>query len=187
MVYLLFEEIPHRGMHISVKNPVNCLINVPFILQVEVNERELSALKAVIKCVEEHRLEKQYPLDAIRKDVLALEKAKSEKKQQQQQQATTEVPKPQPKRPRANVIGNGHPIPTAAAPMKTFYPMVNERYPPYIYERPPYMYPGAMESHGPPPHVGAAPFNMPMLPPSGHGNFFGNVYHYQAAPHQYLH
>lgn len=135
-----------------------------------------------MKCVEEHQLEEQYPLEAIRKQVVGLEKAKYEKKQTQ---ATTEVvpPKPQPKRPRANVVANGHPIPTPA-PAMSFYPRVNERYPPYIYERPPYVYPAAFENHGPP-LVGTAPYNhLPPPPPPGHGNYFGNVYHYQG---QYLH
>ncbi|XVF14418.1 hypothetical protein REPUB_Repub09cG0057500 [Reevesia pubescens] len=33
--------------------------------QTEVSERELTALKAVIKCIEEHNLEKQYPVDPL--------------------------------------------------------------------------------------------------------------------------
>ncbi|XP_075637893.1 FRIGIDA-like protein 3 isoform X2 [Castanea sativa] len=33
--------------------------------QNEVNDRELSALKAVLRCIEEHKLEEQYPVDPL--------------------------------------------------------------------------------------------------------------------------
>ncbi|KAF2284679.1 hypothetical protein GH714_029139 [Hevea brasiliensis] len=57
----------------------------------DVNERELTALKAVIKCIEEHKLEEQYPVDPLQKRLIQLEKAKADKKR------ATEVAKPQPK------------------------------------------------------------------------------------------
>lgn len=141
------------------------------LAQIEFNERELTALKATLKCIEEHKLAEQYPVDPIRKQILELEKAKAEKKK------VNEATKPQIKRPCPNTAASGHPTPCSALE-RPFYPRVNERYPPYIYERP-YMYP---ESHGPP-LVGnpPAPYNLPP----GHGNFFGNVYHYQTPP--YLH
>ncbi|XVF32038.1 hypothetical protein REPUB_Repub17cG0047200 [Reevesia pubescens] len=56
--------------------------------QTEVSERELTALKAVIKCIEEHNLEKQYPVDPLQQRVLLLEKAKADKKR------ATEAAKP---------------------------------------------------------------------------------------------
>uniref|UniRef100_A0A0D9XBJ8 FRIGIDA-like protein n=1 Tax=Leersia perrieri TaxID=77586 RepID=A0A0D9XBJ8_9ORYZ len=46
----------------------------------EMNERELSALKAVIKCIEEHKLDEQYPIDLFQKRVIQLEKAKADKR-----------------------------------------------------------------------------------------------------------
>ncbi|EFH40152.1 hypothetical protein ARALYDRAFT_331248 [Arabidopsis lyrata subsp. lyrata] len=60
----------------------------------EFNERELTGLKTVIKCIEEHNLEEQYPAEPLHKRILQLEKAKADKKR------ATEPTKPQPKRPR---------------------------------------------------------------------------------------
>lgn len=139
----------------------------------EVNERELAALKAVIKCIEEHSLEEQYPVDPLQKRVLQLEKAKADKKR------ATEVAKPQPKRPRAN--GAGYmPRVTNVAADKTFYPTrITDRYPQYVYDRP-YVYTGPADNHGPPSLLGAATYSFT---PS-HGNYFGNGYQYQAP---YLH
>ncbi|KAJ9697535.1 hypothetical protein PVL29_009383 [Vitis rotundifolia] len=139
--------------------------------QNEVNERELTALKAVIKCIEDHKLEEEYPLEPLQKRVLQLEKAKADKKR------ATEAAKPQPKRPRANGVGYG-PRATNVAADKTFYARVTDRYPQYIYDRP-YVYPGPTDNHGPS-LLGSATYN---LSPS-HGNYFGNGYQYQAP---YLH
>ncbi|OMO59245.1 Frigida-like protein [Corchorus olitorius] len=140
--------------------------------QTEVNERELTALKAVIKCIEEHNLEEQYPADPLQKRVLLLEKAKADKKR------ATEAAKPQPKRPRANGAGYGPRVTNIAAD-KTFYPRVPDRYPPqYVYDRP-YVYAGPADNHGPS-LLGSATYNFS---PS-HGNYFGNGYQYQAP---YLH
>ncbi|CAL5353353.1 unnamed protein product [Camellia sinensis] len=140
-------------------------------VQNEVNERELTALKAVIKCIEDHKLEQQYPMDPLQKQVLQLEKAKADKKR------ATEVAKPQPKRPRANgVVGHG-PRFTNVAADKNFYPRVTDRYPQYIYDRP-YVYPGPTDNHVP--SVMGSPAYMSPV----HGNFFGNGFQYQAP---YLH
>nr|VDD28081.1 unnamed protein product [Brassica oleracea] len=62
--------------------------------QDEFNERELTGVKAVVKCVEEHNLEEQYPVEPLHKRILELEKVKAEKKK------ATEPTKPQTKRPR---------------------------------------------------------------------------------------
>nr|AIN75614.1 FRIGIDA3b-1 [Dimocarpus longan]AIN75615.1 FRIGIDA3b-2 [Dimocarpus longan] len=141
----------------------------------EVNERELAALKAVIKCIEEHSLEEQYPVDPLQKRILQLEKAKADKKR------ATEASKPQPKRPRANGAGYVPPRVTNVAADKTFYPTrVADRYPQYVYERPPYVYTGPADNHGPPSILGAATYSFT---PS-HGNYFGNGYQYQTP---YLH
>ncbi|KAG5232148.1 FRIGIDA protein [Salix suchowensis] len=121
---------------------------------------QLAALKAVIKCIEEHKLEEQYPADPLQKRLLQLEKAKAEKKR------ATEAAKPQPKRPRASGVGCG-----------TFYPRVPDRYPQYMYDRQ-YIYPGHADNHVQP-LMSSATYNFA---PS-HGNYFGNGYQYQTAYH----
>ncbi|PON75151.1 Frigida-like [Parasponia andersonii] len=139
-------------------------------VQNEVNERELTALKAVVKCIEEHKLEEHYPVDPLQKRVLQLEKAKADKKR------VTEAAKPQPKRPRANGVG---PRVANNAADKTFYPRVaDNRYPQYVYERP-YVYPGPNDNHCPS-LLGSATYSLSP----GHGNYFANGYQYQTA---YLH
>ncbi|KAL1834956.1 hypothetical protein ACET3Z_004607 [Daucus carota] len=138
-------------------------------VQTEVNERELAALKAVIKCIEDHRLEKQYPIDPLQKQVLQLEKAKADKKR------ATEVAKPQPKRPRAN--GTRY-VPRTAnvAAERNFYPRMTDRYPQYVYDRP-YAYTGPTDNHIQS-VLGPASYNLSPA----HGNYFANGYQYQA-PH----
>ncbi|KAL5562253.1 hypothetical protein UlMin_032000 [Ulmus minor] len=141
-------------------------------VQNEVNDRELTALKAVIKCIEEHKLEEQYAVDPLQKRVLLLEKAKADKKR------VTEAAKPQPKRPRANNVGYVPRVANVAA-NKTFYSGVaDNRYPQYMYERP-YVYPGPNDNHCPS-LLGSATYGMS---PS-HANYFANGYQYQTA---YLH
>lgn len=140
--------------------------------QCDVNEKELSALKAVIKCVEEHKLEGLYPLDSLQKRVVQLEKAKADKKR------ATEVAKPQSKRPRANGVGYGPRVANVATD-KNFYVRMTDRYPQYIYDRP-YCYSGPTDNHVSP-VLGTAAYNLPH----SHGNFFGAGYQYQVAP--YLH
>ncbi|KAK4376168.1 hypothetical protein RND71_006845 [Anisodus tanguticus] len=135
--------------------------------QNDVNEKELSALKAVLKCIEDHKLEEQYPVDPLQKRVLQLEKAKADKKK------ATEVVKPQSKRPRPNGVGNGPRVVTE----KNFYPRMTDRYPQPIYDRP-YAYPGPTSTHVPS-FMGAPAYNFSP----GH-DFFENGYHYQAP---YLH
>ncbi|XP_010251408.1 PREDICTED: FRIGIDA-like protein 3 [Nelumbo nucifera] len=137
--------------------------------QNEVNERELSALKAVIKCIEDHKLEEQYPVDPLHKRVAQLEKAKADKKR------VAETAKPQSKRPRAN--GGGYGPRVTNFPDKSFYTRAPDRYPPYMYDRP-YVYPGHTDNHG-----SSLLASAYSLSPS-HGNYFGNGYQYQAP---YLH
>ncbi|PIN17479.1 hypothetical protein CDL12_09857 [Handroanthus impetiginosus] len=139
--------------------------------QSDVNEKELTALKAVIKCIEDHKLEEQFPVNELQKQVLEIEKAKADKKR------ATEVAKPQCKRPRANGLGHAPRIGNAAID-KNVHGRMPDRYPHYIYERP-YAYPGPTDHHVPS-FMGAPTYTFS---PS-HGNFFGNAYQYQAA---YLH
>lgn len=140
--------------------------------QPEVNERELTALKAVIKCIEEHRLEERYPVDPLQKRLLQLEKAKADKKR------ATEAAKPQSKRPRASGVGCGPRVTNVAAD-KTFYPRVPDRYPQYMYDSRPYIYTGPADNHVAP-VMSSAPYNFVPSP----GNYFGNGYQYQ---NPYLH
>lgn len=144
------------------------------LFQNEVNDRELSALKAVIKCIEEHNLEEQYPVDPLQKRILQLEKAKADKKR------ATEVAKPQPKRPRANGAGYGPRVTNVTAD-KAFYPRVADRYPQYVYDRP-YVYTGPADNHCPS-LLGSATYSFSP----NHGNYFGNGYQYQAVQAPYLH
>ncbi|KAJ0098007.1 hypothetical protein Patl1_28585 [Pistacia atlantica] len=48
--------------------------------QIDVNAQELAALKAVVNCVKEYKLEADYPLDPLQKRVAQLERSKSDKK-----------------------------------------------------------------------------------------------------------
>ncbi|XP_031121689.1 FRIGIDA-like protein 3 [Ipomoea triloba] len=143
--------------------------NTPTV-QNDINEKELNALKAVIKCIEDHNLEEQYPVDPLQKRVLQMEKAKADKKR------ATEVPKPQPKRPRANGVCHGSRVANVATD-KNFYARTTDRYPPCLYERQ-YAYTGPTDTHIPS-FMATPAYNLP-----GHGNFFANGYHYQAT---YLH
>nr|XP_043620704.1 FRIGIDA-like protein 3 [Erigeron canadensis]XP_043620705.1 FRIGIDA-like protein 3 [Erigeron canadensis] len=145
--------------------------------QNDVTERELSALKAVIKCIEEHKLESQYPLASLQKRILQLEKAKADKKR------ATEVAKPQPKRPRANGIAGYAPRNSnIAAADKNYYPRMTDRFAPptqYMYDNRPYAYPGPADNHIPT-YMGTPAYNM--IP--NHGHYFATGYQYQAP---YLH
>ncbi|GAB4849023.1 hypothetical protein Ancab_003835 [Ancistrocladus abbreviatus] len=49
-------------------------------MQIDCNALELVALKAVIGCIKEYKLEASYPLDPLQKRVLQLEKAKGDRK-----------------------------------------------------------------------------------------------------------
>ncbi|KAF3790692.1 FRIGIDA-like protein 3 [Nymphaea thermarum] len=74
----------------------------PGAAQNDGNAKELAALRAIMKCIEEHKLEAEYPLDPLQKRVAQLDKAKADKKRM------GEAAKPQPKRSRANTGGHGH-------------------------------------------------------------------------------
>lgn len=126
--------------------------------QNEMNERELSALKAVIKCIEEHKLEEHYPVDPLQKRVLQLEKAKADKRR------AVEAAKPQSKRPRAN--GSAFAPRATSFGDKSFYPATTERHPSYPYERQ-FVY-GAEAHH--PPMMSSAPYTIQPAPSPYYGN-----------------
>ncbi|KAL2319405.1 hypothetical protein Fmac_028374 [Flemingia macrophylla] len=154
----------------KASSPVKSVNSYP-TMQIEVNERELVALKAVIKCIEEHKLDELYPPDPLQKRLVQLEKAKADKKRE------TEAMKPQPKRPRANGAGYGPRVSNMPSD-KTSYARVADRYQQYVYDRP-YIYPAPTDNHCPP-LMSTATYNISPC----HGNYFGNGYQYQAT---YLH
>ncbi|XP_018483439.1 FRIGIDA-like protein 3 isoform X2 [Raphanus sativus] len=140
--------------------------------QDEFNERELTGLKAVAKCVEEHNLEEQYPVEPLQKRILQLEKAKAEKKR------ATEPTKPQTKRPRGaqpRVTDNNN-----NNNNKTGYGrVIPERYPQYVYDNRPFLNGPIIAAQPPPPPPQTYTFSPAA---AAHGNFYGNCYQYQAPP-----
>ncbi|GMY27407.1 FRIGIDA-like protein 4a [Fagus crenata] len=76
--------------------------------------KEQSALRAVIKCIEEYKLENQFPPENLKKRLEQLEKAKTEKRKPAAVPANKRSPPAVPanKRTRAN---NGGPMPPAKA------------------------------------------------------------------------
>ncbi|KAG8056352.1 hypothetical protein GUJ93_ZPchr0002g25983 [Zizania palustris] len=132
-------------------------------VQNEMNERELSALKAVIKCIEEHKLDEKYPIDPLQKRVIQLEKAKADKRR------AVEASKPQSKRPRANA--SVYPPHVTSFPDKNFYQAAPQRHP-YPYERQ-YVY-GA-EAHHHPTMINSAPYGISPA----HTTYYGNGYQVQ--------
>ncbi|TVU41666.1 hypothetical protein EJB05_15205, partial [Eragrostis curvula] len=77
-----------------------------------VNKKEQSALRAVIKCVEDRKLEAEFPLEDLRKQLEELEKAKTEKKKAASSASSGGSSGPATKRIRAS---NGGPMPPAKA------------------------------------------------------------------------
>ncbi|KAF5188917.1 Frigida-like protein [Thalictrum thalictroides] len=106
----------------------------------DVNTQELNALRAVIKCVEEYKLQAEYPLDPLQKRVSQLEKAKTDKKR-----TGDMVKHQQPKKARANGGYYGHRMPLAGV----------DRQPPVVYSEVG-AYIGASERY---PQVGAATYD----------------------------
>lgn len=49
-------------------------------MQDESSTLELNSIKAIIKCVEDHKLESEFSLDSLRKRASLLEKTKAERK-----------------------------------------------------------------------------------------------------------
>lgn len=83
-----------------------------FVLQSNVNKKEQSALRAVIKCVEDRKLEAEFPLEDLRKQLEELEKAKTEKKKEASSASSGGSSGPATKRIRAST---GGPMPPAKA------------------------------------------------------------------------
>ncbi|URE07865.1 Frigida-like protein [Musa troglodytarum] len=102
---------------------------------------ELGAIRAVIKCIEEYKLQEEYPLDPLQKQVAQLEKAKADKKR------GGDTAKFQPKRSRASggYVPRRHAVnnwqrPPSAFDHRASYAGGAERYAynvPPVYEAPP--------------------------------------------------
>lgn len=164
-----------------------------FLWQNLAGRKEQSALRAVIKCIEEYKLEAEFPPENLKKRLEQLEKAKTDKKRP--------AAVPANKRTRAS---NGGPMPPAKAgrltnayvssfpaaptfirsPSHTQYPAAVPAYP---YDRPaaPAMYgsrsppanPYAYSPEAAPPLAGSypgAPINYPAY--GGYGNGMAPAY-----------
>ncbi|XP_057482632.1 FRIGIDA-like protein 3 [Actinidia eriantha] len=81
--------------------------------QNDANAQELAALRAVIRCVREYKLEADYPLDPLHKRVVQLERSNPDKKRSEESGKHQ-----QQKKPRANggIFGFRAPPPPAALP-----------------------------------------------------------------------
>jgi len=123
----------------------------PFIfVQKAVNNKEMGALRVIIKCIEEYKLQEEYPVDPLKKRVAQLEKAKYDKKRMGQ------TVKTQAKKPRANggyasrkpaMHVDNRQVPPPVYDDRGIYPGIAERYSErYGYAAPP---PYEVASHAP--------------------------------------
>ncbi|KAJ6805244.1 FRIGIDA-like protein 3 [Iris pallida] len=154
--------------------------------QKEVNNKELGAIRIVIKCIEEYKLQEQYPVMALKKRVAQLEKAKHVKKR------TAQAANSQAKKPRANggytqwrpsIPVDSRQLPPPVYDERGFYPAVGERYPErYNYAAPPAydtvahaLYDQQQTAQGPyhyPDEIAAPP--APCTSSSNYGSYAGS-------------
>lgn len=85
---------------------------------INANKKEQSALRAVIKCVEDRKLEAEFPLDDLQKQLEELERAKTQKKKAASSSSNSGSSGPANKRIRAS---NGAPVPPDMADRLTEY------------------------------------------------------------------
>ncbi|OMP01876.1 Natural resistance-associated macrophage protein [Corchorus olitorius] len=153
--------------------------------QGDINAQELSALKAVKKCVQEYGLEAEYPLDPLQKRIAQLEKAKSDNRKRvgdygRHQQQKKSRPgggfrgfRGPPARQAAAVYNDrsayaGMPerYPHPAAPNPYDYQVSNQpAYPPQANDQRLYYYP--QDDRGPAPSYNAATSNYGSYTGSG--------------------
>lgn len=105
------------------------------------NSIELEATKALIKCVEDHKLEPEFSLEGLKKRVTELEQAKAKRKM-----GTTPVNKPSKKRGRGGGTGKAS-DPSTSRPVKSgrlsnASPSFRSRNPPQSHKVPPARYTG---------------------------------------------
>ncbi|MCD7471529.1 hypothetical protein HAX54_012016 [Datura stramonium] len=106
------------------------------------NSIELEATKALIKCVEDHKLEPEFSLEGLKKRVIELEQAKAKKKK-----GIAPVNKPSKKRGRGGGTGKAS-DPSTSRPVKSgrlsnASPSFRSRNPPQSHQVPPGRYTGA--------------------------------------------
>ncbi|CAK9164515.1 unnamed protein product [Ilex paraguariensis] len=109
------------------------------------NNLELDATKAIIKCVDDYKLEKQFGIDSLRKRITQLEKARADKKK-----GAASTSKPSNKRPHGG-SGRGSGPPSFRSPKAGRFsnasPSLRHRNPPQSHQAPatrfsaPYTYP----------------------------------------------
>ncbi|XP_038983411.1 FRIGIDA-like protein 3 isoform X1 [Phoenix dactylifera] len=156
------------------------------------NAQELGALRAVIRCIKDYKLQEEYPVEPLQKRVAQLEKAKYDKKRM------GEAAKLQPKKPRATgeyaprrpaFAAETRQLPPTAFDERGLYAGAAERYPErYPYNAPPTYEPPSYASYGQPVNA-QRPYHYPdeRVPPapynaaSSYGSFTGTG----AAPNSY--
>lgn len=134
--------------------------------------KEQSALRAVIKCIEEYKLEAEFPPENLKKRLEQLEKVKSEKKRpaaavpaNKRTRASNVGPMPPAKAGRiTNAYVSSFPAPPTflRSPSQTQYPAVVPAYP-----VPPPMYGHGSRSPPTNPYVTYSPEAAPLSPPLG--------------------
>ncbi|XWS17238.1 hypothetical protein CRYUN_Cryun33cG0050800 [Craigia yunnanensis] len=147
----------------SKKNATNVLKNGNYTgaAKEESNNMELNSIKAIIKCVEDHKLESEFSVDALRKRATQLEKVRADRKK-----SSSATGKPQNKRGRNSGSGrsSGPPAfhPAKAAKFSNAYPPFSRRNPaPSAQHSPaarysgPYNYGGQNVFEGPTPYASA--------------------------------
>ncbi|KAM7493235.1 hypothetical protein LguiB_027844 [Lonicera macranthoides] len=123
--------------------------------QDEANNSELIATRAIIKCVEDHKLEAEFTIESLKKRVTQLEKAKADKKKN-----AASTSKPSNKRPhsgntRGGGGGGGAPSfrPPKSGRFSNASPAFRQRNPPQApptrYTAAPYSYPSPSVYDGP--------------------------------------
>ncbi|WCJ23769.1 FRIGIDA-like protein [Euphorbia peplus] len=153
------------------------------------SRKEQSALRAVIKCIEEYKLEAQFPPENLKKRLEQLEKTKTEKKRpaavpaNKRTRASNGGPMPPAKAGRlTNAYVSSFPAPPAfvRSPSHTQYPTGVPAYasPPAVYGSRSPQSPYAYSPEAAPPPMAAtypgAPLNYPAY--AGYGNGFAPAY-----------
>ncbi|GAB4852570.1 hypothetical protein Ancab_016783 [Ancistrocladus abbreviatus] len=150
-------------LNISKRNVKNILKNGNHSASAtdESNNMELNSIRAIIKCVEDHKLEAEFPIESLRKRLTQLEKAKAEKRK-----GSAGGSRPSNKRAHGSGGGRGGPPPpfrpSKAAKFSSPYPPFGRRNPPVpAHQSPvarysgPYNYPSQSAYEG---HHAAAPY-----------------------------
>jgi hypothetical protein len=136
--------------------------------QEESSTLELNSIRAIIKCVEDHKLESEFSLDSLRKRATHLEKAKAERKKN-----SAAASKPQNKRAygAGGGRGSGPPSfrPSKAAKFNSAYTPFNRRNPGPAQHSPatrysaPYNYPSQSVYEGPGTTAYASSYGLPHI------------------------